>query len=78
MEPNYDHLIGKNFSSAIFQGRMGFRVISETEIVEELEERRGDGCSTKFKVRKSDDVIIFWKVEPSPASCKVHTVPLNR
>lgn len=76
--PNADHLVGKHFSSSIFKGRQVYTRISETETLEELENRRSDGCALIFGVQKSDDVILYWRVEPSPERCRVRRKPLNR
>lgn len=76
--PNHDHLIGKSFSKSIFKGRQVYTKIRETETQEELESRRSDGCALIFGVRKVDDVIVYWRVEPGVDTCKVRQKPLNR
>jgi hypothetical protein len=75
--PNYDHLINKSFSYSIFKGRQVYKVIRETEIVEELENRRSDGCILVFGVRKKDDTIAYWRVDSGAGTCKVGKDPLN-
>ena len=67
--PDYDHLIGKSFSESIFKGRQVYRKIRETDTVEELENRRSDGCILVFGVRKSNDVIEYWRVDSGPGTC---------
>ena len=77
--PNYDHLIGKRFSEAIPPpGNTGFKRVSESAEVEEVADRRPDGCTTTFGVRKADGTIAYWRVAPSPEQCKVRHEPLNR
>lgn len=76
--PNYDRLIGKKFTDVIQPvARLGFRTIGETSEFEELENKRSDGCSTIFGVRKSDGVIAYWRISPSPEACKVTRKPVN-
>jgi hypothetical protein len=75
--PNYDHLIGKNFSDSIFKGRQVFKVIRETDSLEELENRRSDGCILVFGVRKKDNAIEYWRVDSGHETCKVSTHPFN-
>lgn len=75
--PNYDALIGKKFSSSVFKGRQTFKVVRETDIVDELEERRSDGCILVFGVRKSDDVIEYWRVDSGAGTCLVRKKQLG-
>lgn len=74
---NYDHLIGKSFSASIFKGRQVFKVVRETKIVEELENRRSDGCVIVFGVRKKDDIIEYWRIDSPPGTCQVTKNPHN-
>jgi hypothetical protein len=67
--PNYDYLIGKSFSESIFMGGKVYKKIRETDTIEELEERRSDGCILVFGVRKSNDVIEYWRVDSGPGTC---------
>ena len=66
---NYDDLVGKKFSDVI-QFHQGYKKISETDEVENLENERPDGCAVIFGVRKKDGVITSWKVTPDANSCK--------
>ena len=75
--PNYNNLIGKNFSESIFKGRQVYKVVRETDSLEELENRRSDGCILVFGVRKKDDIIVFWRVDSGSGTCKVGKEPLN-
>ena len=75
--PNYDYLIGKSFSESIFKGRQVYKVVRETDSLEELESRRSDGCILVFGVRKKDDIILFWRVDSGSGTCKVGKEPLN-
>jgi hypothetical protein len=75
--PNYDNLIGKNFSDSIFKGRHRYKKIRETTTIEELENRRLDGCILVFGVRKVDDVIEYWRIDSGSDTCKVHKRPIN-
>jgi len=76
--PNYDDLIGKKFSKSIFKGRQIYAVVRETGALEELENRRSDGCILVFGVRKSDDVIEYWRVDSGAGSCFTRGRALNR
>ena len=76
--PNYDRLIGKKFSESVFMGRRIFKVIRDTAVLEELENRRSDGCILVFGVRKKDDVIEFWRIDSGVNTCKVTKNPINR
>ena len=72
MEPtNDDHLIGKKFSESIYKGRQVYKVIRETDSLEELENRRSDGCIMVYGVRKKDDIIEYWRVDSGIGTCKV-------
>lgn len=72
LEPtNDDDLIGKKFSGSIFKGRQVYKVIRETDWLEELENRRSDGCIMVYGVRKKDDVIEYWRVDSGVGTCKV-------
>ena len=76
VEPNYDHMMGKNFSSDYLKGRLQDRArlkIRETELHEEFVIRRSDGCFLIFGVRKIDDVIEYWRVDSGPNTCMVTT-----
>ena len=75
--PNYDDLVNKKFSSSIYKGRQVYEVIRETEELEELENRRSDGCILVFGVRKKDDAIAYWRVDSGAGTCKVGRQPLN-
>jgi hypothetical protein len=76
--PNYDHLIGKKWVEiGQPQSRLAFKRIRELEGYEELEANRPDGCAVLFGVRKIDGVVSYWRVTPSPQSCKVRANPLN-
>jgi hypothetical protein len=76
--PNYDYLIGKNFSASIYKGRQVYKVVRETATVEELEERRSNGCILVFGVRKTDDIIEYWRVDSGAGTCLTRKKPLNR
>lgn len=67
--PNYDNLVGKNFSDSIFKGRQVYKKIRETDALEELENRRSDGCILVFGVRKKDDIIEYWRVDSGLGTC---------
>lgn len=75
--PNYNHLIGKKFSESIFKGRQVYKVVRETSLVEELENRRSDGCILVYGVRKKDDIIEYWRVDSGAGTCKVGKTSLN-
>jgi hypothetical protein len=76
--PNYDDLVGKKFTEVIHPvAQLGFKKLNETNESEELEDKRPDGCSTVFEVRKADGVITHWRVTPSPSACKVRRKPFN-
>ena len=75
--PNYNNLIGNKFSESIFKGRQVYKVVRETDSLEELENRRSDGCILVFGVRKKDDIIVFWRVDSGSGTCKVGKEPLN-
>lgn len=76
--PNYDDLIGRKFSESIFKGRQVYAVVRETSALEELENRRSDGCILVFGVRKSDDVIEYWRVDSGAGTCFTRERVLNR
>jgi hypothetical protein len=76
--PNYDNLIGTKFSESVYKGRQVYRRIGESEKVEELQNRRSDGCLLTFGVRKVDDIIEYWRVDSGPGTCLVRKTPLNR
>jgi hypothetical protein len=76
--PNYDGLIGKKFSESIFKGRQVYAVVRQTSTLEELENRRSDGCILVFGVRKSDDVIEYWRVDSGAGTCFTRERALNR
>ena len=75
--PNYDDLVGQRFSESIYMGRQVYRVVREIDAIEELENRRGDGCILVFGVRKSDDVILYWRVDSGAGTCFTRRQPLN-
>lgn len=76
--PNYDDFVGKKFKEVIQPvAQLGYRKLSETNELEELEDKRPEGCSTVFEVRKADGVITRWRVTPSPSACKVRRKPFN-
>lgn len=75
--PNFNHLIGKNFSESIYKGRQVYKKIQETPTTEELETQRSDGCKFIFGVSKIDDVILYWRVLPHVESCKQRKKPFN-
>ena len=76
--PNYDDLVGKKFSEEISRvGQLGFKQVSETNEIREVADKRSDGCTTVFGVRKSDGIIAYWRVTPSPEECKVRSKALN-
>lgn len=75
--PNYDHLIGRKFSDAIFRGRLVYKVVREKGDVEELENRRSDGCVLVIGVRKRDDIIEFVRIDSGIDTCKVRKEPHN-
>ncbi len=75
--PNYDDLVGKNFSDSIYMGRRVFKKVRETELIEELERRRSDGCILIFGVRKKDDIIEYWRVDSGPGTCYTRSKPIN-
>lgn len=74
----YDYLIGKRFTTSIYMGRRVYKKVRETESVEELESRRSDGCILVFGVRKSDDIIEYWRVDSGPGTCLTSRKALNR
>lgn len=76
--PNYDNIIGTKFSDSVYKGRMVYKVIKATNTIEELENRRSDGCILVFGVRKSDDIIEYWRVDSGAGTCLVRKKPLNR
>lgn len=76
--PDYDNLVGKDFSESIFKGRLVYKKIRETSTLEELENRRSDGCILVFGVRKIDDVIEYWRVDSGPGTCFTRSKALNR
>ncbi|MBI5753072.1 MAG: hypothetical protein HZA59_13160 [Hydrogenophilales bacterium] len=76
--PNYDDLIGKKFSQSILKGRQVYAVVRETSTLEEFENRRSDGCILVFGVRKSDDVIEYWRVDSGTGTCFTRERALNR
>ena len=76
--PDYDHLIGRRFSDVIYKGRQVYRVVRESDSIEELENRTTYGCVLVLGVRKADDLIAYWRVDSAPDRCKVPKEPLNR
>jgi hypothetical protein len=77
-EPNYDHLIGKGFEQSIYMGRKVYKVIGSTDMVEELENRRSDGCVLVFGVGRRDDAILYWRVDSDSGTCRVRSKAINR
>lgn len=75
--PNYDSLVGKSFSQSIFKGRQVYHVVRQTDSTEELENRRSDGCILVFGVRKSDDIIEYWRVDSGAGTCFTTKKPRN-
>jgi hypothetical protein len=75
--PNYDHLINKSFTQSIFKGRQVFKKVREIEQIEELENRRKDGCILVFGVHKENDMIKYWRVDSGPGTCFVPRKPSN-
>ncbi len=75
--PNYDHLINKSFSESIFKGRQVFKKVRETELIEELENRRRDGCILVFGVQKDNDIIKYWRVDSGAGTCYLPRKPSN-
>jgi hypothetical protein len=73
--PQYDYLIGQPFSQTVFgrprSSTRFFRGLSTTEGVLEFEDRRSDGCVLVFGVRKSDDLIQYWRVDSGAGTCLV-------
>lgn len=69
--PNYDYIIGKNFSESIPKARYVYQKVRETDVVEEYEWRRNeDGCILVFGVGKRDDIIEYWRVDSGLDTCK--------
>lgn len=76
--PNYDHLVGKKFTDVISQvAQRGFKKTMDAPDHEEVEDKRSDGCSTVFGIRKPDGIITYWLVLPSPSVCKVARKAFN-
>jgi hypothetical protein len=75
--PDYDYMVGRKFSEAIYLGRRGWTVIPKTDALEELENRRSDGCILVFGVRKKDDIIMYWRVDSGIGSCYTRRKPLT-
>lgn len=76
--PNYDYLVGRKFTEAISPvAQRGFKKTLDASDHEEVEDKRPDGCSTIFGIRKADGVITYWRVLPSPSACKVARKALN-
>jgi hypothetical protein len=76
--PNYDHLVGKKYIEVIpYAAQLGFKKTLDAPDHEEVEDKRPDGCSTIFGIRKADGVITYWRVLPSPNACKVARKALN-
>jgi hypothetical protein len=57
--------------------RQVYKVVRETNAVEELESRRSDGCILIFGVRKSDDIIEYWRVDSGAGTCFYSKKALN-
>lgn len=77
-DPDHDAFVGKKFGESIYMGRRVYKVIASNDVSEELENRRSDGCILVFGVRKLDDVILYWRVDSEPGTCKVRSKPINR
>lgn len=76
--PNLDHRIGMPFENhALGTGRKYHVKIFESEEFEEYESGVLTRCKIVYRVRKVDDVIIGWKIMPSPEECKSRRRPLN-
>lgn len=76
--PNYDSFIGRKFVDVIHPvAQRGHRVVRETDEYRDLEDKRSDGCATLFGVRKKDGVIAYWRVTPSPESCRFSRKPVT-
>lgn len=75
--PNLDHLVGKKFSESVYMGRKVYKQAFETANFEELFEEKDNGCKLYFGVRKLDDVIIYWRIDPSIETCRSRKIPLN-
>lgn len=67
--PDYDHLIGKQFSVSVYMGRKVYKNVRDVGPIEELENRRSDGCILVFGVRKANDIIEYWRVDSGPGTC---------
>jgi hypothetical protein len=69
-KPDYDHLIGLKFEVALPRlSRMGFKSVREIGEIEELENRRSDGCIMVFGVRKVDNIIQYWRDDSKDTEC---------
>ena len=75
--PNYDHLLNKSFTQSIFKGREVFKKVRDTGQIEELENRRKDGCILVFGVQKDNDIIKYWRVDSGPGTCYTPRKPSN-
>lgn len=76
--PNYDDAVGKHFSTTVYDWKY-FKMVDESNgTIVYKQVNPINGCSTNFGVRKVDETILYWRVEPSPESCMVRTHPLNR
>lgn len=76
--PNYDHLVGKKYVEVISPvAQRGFKKTQENSEYEEVEDKRPDGCSTIFGVRKADGVIAYWRVLANSDACKVSRKAFN-
>ncbi len=77
-KPNYDNLVGKVFSEKIYMGRKVYKVIKDDQTMEELENRRSDGCILVFGVTKNDDIIRYWRIDSEEGSCLVSKKAFSR
>jgi hypothetical protein len=76
--PQYDHLIGKKFKESIFYWKTSYEVVREVnEIAEFQKTGRKDGCILIFGVRKSDDIIQYWRVDSGIGTCLERKKSLN-
>lgn len=70
--PQYDHLIGKEFSKSIYMGWRTSRIVKDQNGVREYQPLgRDDGCILIFGVRNEDDVILYWRVDSGSGTCLV-------
>jgi hypothetical protein len=69
-KPQYDHIVGKKFKESIYEAKNSFERVREVDgIVELMKTGRTDGCVLIFGVRKTDDVIQYWRVDSGAGTC---------